>query len=47
SLACPPPPPPQGIELENPNARFGVDLDTRDGTQSYFSQFGGFRSVKK
>ncbi|GIL67900.1 hypothetical protein Vafri_21113 [Volvox africanus] len=39
--------PVQGIELENPSARFGVDLDTKDGTQSYFSQFGGFRSVKK
>ncbi|KXZ56164.1 hypothetical protein GPECTOR_1g140 [Gonium pectorale] len=39
--------PVQGIELENPSARLGMDLDTKDGTQSYFSQFGGFRSVKK
>ncbi|GIL42836.1 hypothetical protein Vafri_695, partial [Volvox africanus] len=39
--------PVQGIELGNPSARFGMDLDTKDGTQSYFSQFGGFRSVKK
>ncbi|KAG2497858.1 hypothetical protein HYH03_004124 [Edaphochlamys debaryana] len=39
--------PVQGIELENPNARLGQDLDTKDGTQSYFSAFGGFRSVKK
>ncbi len=35
----------QGIELENPSARLGMDLDTKDGTQSYFSQFGGFRCV--
>lgn len=39
--------PVQGIELENPSARFGQELDQKDGTQSYFSAFGGFRSVKK
>ncbi|KAG2446240.1 hypothetical protein HXX76_000832 [Chlamydomonas incerta] len=38
--------PVQGIELENPQARFG-EMDAKDGTQSYFSQFGGFRSIKK
>lgn len=35
----------QGIELENPSARFGQELDQKDGTQSYFSAFGGFRCV--
>ena len=37
----------QGIELENPSARFGADLDAKDGTQSYFSASAGFRSIKK
>ena len=35
----------QGIELENPNAR--QDLDQRAGTESYFSEYSGFRSLKK
>ncbi len=30
----------QGIELENPNARQGQELDKRDGTESYFSVLG-------
>lgn len=37
----------QGIELENPTARGAMDLDTRAGTESYFSEFGGFRSIQK
>ncbi|KAK9837334.1 hypothetical protein WJX81_007173 [Elliptochloris bilobata] len=37
----------QGIELENPNARLGQDLDKRDGTESYFSEYSGFRSIRQ
>ena len=39
----------QGIELQNPSARFGVDPDAalRSGTESYFSEYSGFRSLKK
>ena len=37
----------QGIELENPNARQGQDLDKRDGTESYFSEYSGFRSIRQ
>lgn len=37
----------QGIELENPNSRAGMELDRAGGTESYFSEFGGFRSIKK
>ena len=34
----------QGIELENPNARAG-DADMKSGTESYFSEYSGFRSL--
>lgn len=34
----------QGIELENPNAR-AADVDLKSGTESYFSEYGGFRSL--
>ncbi len=37
----------QGIELENPNARQGQELDKRDGTESYFSEYSGFRSIRQ
>lgn len=37
--------PVQGIELENPNAR--QDTDQRAGTESYFSEYSGFRSLKQ
>jgi U4/U6 small nuclear ribonucleoprotein PRP31 len=37
----------QGIELQNPSAAFGQDMDKRDGTESYFSEYSGFRSLKK
>ena len=37
----------QGIELTNPNSKLGMEVDVRDGTTSYFSEFGGFRSIKK
>ena len=36
----------QGIELENPNARQEMDSQ-RAGTESYFSEYSGFRSLKK
>lgn len=35
--------PVQGIELENPSARAG--LDRKEGTESYFSDFAGFKSL--
>ncbi|KAK9797074.1 hypothetical protein WJX73_003006 [Symbiochloris irregularis] len=38
--------PVQGIELENPNARQDMDSQ-RTGTESYFSEYSGFRSLKK
>ncbi|KAK9805552.1 hypothetical protein WJX72_004756 [[Myrmecia] bisecta] len=38
--------PVQGIELENPSARLGQELDKREGTESYFSEYSGFRSIK-
>ena len=40
----------QGIELQNPSARPGQEFDIRDtsdGTQSYFSEYSGFRSIKQ
>ncbi len=37
----------QGFELENPLAK-AAELDrARDGSESYFSEFGGFRSLQK
>ncbi len=36
----------QGIELENPNARKDADADLKSGTESYFSDYSGFRSIK-
>ncbi|MEW5303488.1 MAG: hypothetical protein WDW36_006174 [Sanguina aurantia] len=39
--------PVQGIELENPSARVNTELDFKSGTESYFSEFGGFRSISK
>lgn len=36
--------PVQGIELENPNAR-DADADLKSGTESYFSEYSGFRSL--
>lgn len=37
----------QGIELQNPSVRFGQEVDKSDGTESYFSEYSGFRSIKK
>ena len=34
----------QGIELENPHAK---QDDQAGGTESYFSEYSGFRSLKK
>lgn len=36
--------PVQGIELENPSARAG-GFDKRGGTESYFSDYAGFKSL--
>ena len=36
----------QGIELVNPN-QAAQDDRMRDGTESYFSEYSGFRSSKK
>mmetsp|Transcript_6589 Transcript_6589/g.19004 ORF Transcript_6589/g.19004 Transcript_6589/m.19004 type:complete len:499 (-) Transcript_6589:370-1866(-) len=38
--------PVQGIELENPNAKRDADADLKSGTESYFSEYSGFRSIK-
>ncbi|KAK9857572.1 hypothetical protein WJX84_004743, partial [Apatococcus fuscideae] len=35
-----------GIELEDPSARAPQSSDKRDGTESYFSEYSGFRSIK-
>ena len=35
----------QGIELENPHAK--QDSDQAGGTESYFSEYSGFKSLKK
>lgn len=36
----------QGIELQNPNARGSdADADMKSGTESYFSEYSGFRSL--
>lgn len=35
--------PVQGIELENPSAR--ADADLKSGTESYFSDYAGFKSL--
>ncbi|CAK0786916.1 hypothetical protein CVIRNUC_010130 [Coccomyxa viridis] len=38
----------QGIELQNPTAHLQQqDADMRSGTESYFSEYTGFKSVKK
>jgi len=37
--------PVQGIELENPSARASNGLDKRSGTESYFSDYAGFKSL--
>ena len=37
----------QGIELVNPNQQVVVDDRMRSGTESYFSEYSGFRSSKK
>lgn len=37
----------QGIELENPNAKRDADADLKSGTESYFSEYSGFRSIKQ
>ena len=38
----------QGIELQNPTAHLQQqDVDMRSGTESYFSEYTGFKSVKK
>jgi U4/U6 small nuclear ribonucleoprotein PRP31 len=37
--------PVQGIELSNPSVQFGQTVDTKSGTESYFSEYSGFRSV--
>lgn len=34
----------QGIELHNPNAA-AADADLKSGTESYFSEYSGFRSL--
>lgn len=39
--------PVQGMEFVNPEDAEKQTLDTKDGTESYFSQFGGFRSITK
>ena len=38
--------PVQGIELENPSIRAAAGLDRKSGTESYFSEYGGFKSLK-
>lgn len=35
--------PVQGIELENPSAK--AANDRKSGTESYFSEYGGFKSL--
>ena len=40
----PPPPTPQGIELANPN-QAALDDRMRGGTESYFSEYSGFKSA--
>ena len=38
----------QGIELQNPTAHLQQqDADMRSGTESYFSEYSGFRSIKQ
>eukprot|EP00884_Botryococcus_braunii_P005496 jgi/Botrbrau1/14948/Bobra.0018s0052.1 len=37
----------QGIELTDPGLRTAWDPDKRDGTESYFSEYSGFRSLKQ
>ena len=38
----------QGIELQNPTAHLQQqDTDMRSGTESYFSEYSGFRSIKQ
>lgn len=37
--------PVQGIELENPSARAATGFDKRSGTESYFSDYAGFKSL--
>ncbi len=38
----------QGIELQNPTAHLQQqDVDMRSGTESYFSEYSGFRSIKQ
>lgn len=37
--------PVQGIELENPSARAAAGLDRKEGTESYFSDYAGFKSL--
>ncbi|GMH35588.1 hypothetical protein BSKO_03456 [Bryopsis sp. KO-2023] len=39
--------PVQGMEFVNPQAAAAGDLDRQGGTESYFSEFGGFRSIAK
>lgn len=36
----------QGIELANPNAENAAQVQNRGGTESYFSEYSGFRSSK-
>jgi hypothetical protein len=37
----------QGIELVNPSLRPGQETDQKSGTESYFSDYSGFRSIKR
>ena len=39
--------PVQGMEFVNPQGASAGDLDRKSGTESYFSEFGGFRSITK
>lgn len=39
--------PVQGMEFVNPQAVSGPEFDRKGGTESYFSEFGGFRSILK
>lgn len=39
--------PPQGFELATPTNALTESEKARSGTESYFSEFGGFRSLQK
>ena len=39
--------PVQGMEFVNPGESEKTEGDAKEGTESYFSQYGGFRSITK